>query len=98
MERVFVTLLLEGAKDELSYRIVLRDLGTKSPMLQIVLLNSESWCSTDCCLENVTTEALPEIDLQPVVKVLFSDCSTATETSSRSAFYLAFLFSLVFIL
>ena len=77
-------LLLEGAKDELSYRIVLRDLRTRSPILQIVLLNSESWCSTGCCLENETMRLLSEVDLQPVVKVLFSDCSAATEASARS--------------
>ncbi|ONK66251.1 uncharacterized protein A4U43_C06F5780 [Asparagus officinalis] len=83
LERIFVALLLEGAKDELSHRVVLRDLRTKLPMLQIVLLNSESWCSIGYCRENETMIPLPEVDLQPVVKVLFSDCSTATEASSR---------------
>ncbi|KAJ6845424.1 uncharacterized protein M6B38_286875 [Iris pallida] len=83
LERIFVSLLLEGAKDELSFRIVLRDLKTKSPMLQIVLLNTESWCSSGNCMENGSIEPLPEIDLQPVVKLLFSDCTSAKGDSSR---------------
>lgn len=83
LEKVFATLLLEGASDDLSYRIVLRDLRTKSAILQIVLLNAESWSFTGYCLENATMEPLPEVDLHPVVKVLFADCRTVTEASSR---------------
>lgn len=89
-----MNLLLEGANEELSYRIIVRDLRTKSAILQIALLNSESWSSTGYCLENVTTDPLPQVDLRPVVKVLFADCSTDAEASSRFASLLGFSFLL----
>ncbi|KAJ6367154.1 hypothetical protein OIU77_003516 [Salix suchowensis] len=48
LQRMFTSQLVESAKDELSFRTVVRDLRTKSPMLQIVLVNPNSWCCSDC--------------------------------------------------
>ncbi|XP_073103949.1 uncharacterized protein [Elaeis guineensis] len=83
LQRVFVHLLLESAEDELSFRTVVKDMRTKYPMLQLVLLSSKAWCSSSCCSENVKKGPFHASDLQPVVKVLFSECSTASEVSSR---------------
>lgn len=79
-------LLLESATDELSYHTIVKDLSTRSPMLQIVLLNSKAWCCSGDCFENEISGCLSEVDLQPVVKVLFSDCSTEMRIHSRSVF------------
>lgn len=73
LERMFTCQLLESAKDELSFRSVVKDLKTKSSMVHIVLLNPNSWCCTGCCSEG-TTEPIAKINLHPVVKVLFSHC------------------------
>ncbi|KAJ0989049.1 hypothetical protein J5N97_007405 [Dioscorea zingiberensis] len=82
-QRVFVNLLHETAADELSFRTVVKDLRTKHPMLQIVLLNSKAWSATGYCFENSTREPLPETEMQPVVKVLFSDLSAMAGANSR---------------
>ncbi|KAJ6991719.1 hypothetical protein NC653_019780 [Populus alba x Populus x berolinensis] len=74
LERMFTSQLVESAKDELSFRTVVRDLRTKSPMLQIVLVNPNSWC----CSEQY--DSVLKLDLHPVIKVLFSDCSSNTES------------------
>lgn len=85
-------LLLESAEDELSFRTVVKDLRTKYPMLQLVLLSSKAWYSSSYCSENVKEGPLHASDLQPVVKVLYSDCSTASQLSSRYyVFLLTFL-------
>ncbi|KAL3583954.1 hypothetical protein D5086_015015 [Populus alba] len=61
-------------KDELSFRTVVRDLRTKSPMLQIVLVNPNSWCCSGDCLDTKSnTDSVLKLDLHPVIKVLFSD-------------------------
>ncbi|XP_021714576.1 uncharacterized protein LOC110682538 [Chenopodium quinoa] len=73
LERMFTCQLLESAKDELSFRSVVKDLKTKSSMMQIVLLNPNSWCCSGCCSEG-TAEPFVKINLHPVVKVLFSHC------------------------
>ncbi|PRQ36347.1 hypothetical protein RchiOBHm_Chr4g0390451 [Rosa chinensis] len=39
LERMFANQLLECAKDQLSFRAVVRDLKLRSPMLQIVLMS-----------------------------------------------------------
>ncbi|KAK2990428.1 hypothetical protein RJ640_011176 [Escallonia rubra] len=78
LEAMFTNQLLENAKDELSYRTVVRDLQSKRPMLQIVLLNPDSWCCSGDCS---TME--PKIDMYPSVKVLFSDCCDSTEVQLR---------------
>ncbi|KAK9066868.1 hypothetical protein SSX86_014191 [Deinandra increscens subsp. villosa] len=81
LERMFTSQLLESAKDELSFRTVVRDLQTRYPMLQIVLLNPDSWCSSGDCLDEMIP--IPNINMYPVIKVLFSNCSNSTESQLR---------------
>ncbi|KAJ0097606.1 hypothetical protein Patl1_29022 [Pistacia atlantica] len=84
LERMFTNQLLESAQDELSFRTVVRDLNTKSTMLQIVLINPSSWCCTGYCLgEDSSMEPVHKLDLHPIIKVLFSDCSSNSESQSR---------------
>ncbi|KAJ0041245.1 hypothetical protein Pint_28390 [Pistacia integerrima] len=84
LERMFTNQLLESAQDELSFRTVVRDLNTKSTMLQIVLINPSSWCCTGYCLgEDSSMEPVLKLDLHPIIKVLFSDCSSNSESQSR---------------
>ncbi|XP_039126316.1 uncharacterized protein LOC120262289 [Dioscorea cayenensis subsp. rotundata] len=82
IQRVFANLLHETAADELTFRTVVKDLRTKCPMLQILLLNSKAWSATGYCFENSTMEPLPETDMQPVVKVLFSDLNATAGANS----------------
>ncbi|KAL5752596.1 hypothetical protein ACOSQ2_023103 [Xanthoceras sorbifolium] len=85
LERMFTTQLLESAKDELSFRTVVRDLKTKSPMVQIVLLNPNSWCCTGYCLDSDSPiGSTLKLDLHPIIKVLFSDCSNNSESELRT--------------
>ncbi|KAI3726524.1 hypothetical protein L1987_66322 [Smallanthus sonchifolius] len=81
LERMFTSQLLGSAKDELSFRTVVRNLQTRSPMLQIVLLNPNSWCSVGDCLDAMIPN--PNIIMYPMVKVLFSNCSNSTESELR---------------
>ncbi|URE33770.1 Inositol monophosphatase family [Musa troglodytarum] len=73
--------VMPGAEEELSYRIIVRDLKLKSPMLLLVLLNSKAWSSSGYCSED-SMGSLSAVDLQPVLKVLYSDCSIASEANS----------------
>ncbi|KAA8547416.1 hypothetical protein F0562_003720 [Nyssa sinensis] len=85
LERMFANQLLESAKDELSFRTVVRDLETRSPVLQIVILNPNSWCCTGYCVDtDAAMEPIAKIELYPVIKVLFSDCRSSTESQLRS--------------
>ncbi|KAI3500024.1 hypothetical protein L1887_35839 [Cichorium endivia] len=68
---------LENAKDELSFRTV-RNLQTRCPMLQIVLINPNSWCSFGDCMDEMVQ--ISKINMYPMIKVLFSDCSNKTES------------------
>ncbi|KAL3525344.1 hypothetical protein ACH5RR_013716 [Cinchona calisaya] len=81
LERMFASQLLESAKDELSFRTVVRDMQTNHPMLQIVLLNPDSWCCSGCCLSS--TESASKRSMYPTIKVLFSACSIDKENESR---------------
>ncbi|XP_059640302.1 uncharacterized protein LOC132282594 [Cornus florida] len=84
LERMFTNQLLESAKDELSFRTLVRDLQTRSPKLQIVLLNPNLWCCTDYCLAiDDTVGTVAKIDLYPATKVLFSECSSSTDFEPR---------------
>ncbi|KAE8010543.1 hypothetical protein FH972_006908 [Carpinus fangiana] len=84
LERMFTNQLLESAKDESSYRTVVKDVKTKSPLLQIVLLNPNSWsCAGYCVDAESDTGPVSSMYLHPVIKVLFSDCSNSTESQSR---------------
>ncbi|KAL5557383.1 hypothetical protein UlMin_039619 [Ulmus minor] len=85
LERMFTNQLLDSAKDELSFRTVVRDLKTKSPMLQIVLANVNSWsCTGFCSIIQSSADPVPKIGLQPVIKVIFSECSNDTESEIRT--------------
>ncbi|KAK9670172.1 hypothetical protein RND81_13G183000 [Saponaria officinalis] len=75
LERMFTCQLLESAKDELSFRTVVKDLNTKCSMLNMILVNPNSWCCSGCCSED-SLEKFVKIYLHPVVKVLFSHCSS----------------------
>lgn len=90
IQRVFANLLHETAADELTFRTVVKDLRTKCPMLQILLLNSKAWSATGYCFENSTMEPLPETDMQPVVKVLFSDLNATAGANSGCVFQKTF--------
>lgn len=81
---MFTNQLLESANDESSYRTVVKDVKTKSPLLQIVLLNPNAWSCAGYCVDSEgQTEPVSNMYLHPVIKVLFSDCSNGTESQSR---------------
>lgn len=84
LERMFTNQLLESAKDELSFRTLVRDLKTKSPLLQLVLLNPDSWCCSGYCLDTGSTGPDMKPNMLPVIKVLFSPCSNSSESELRT--------------
>ncbi|CAN8266369.1 unnamed protein product [Cochlearia groenlandica] len=75
LERMFTNQLVECAKEELSFHVLVKDLTTKSPLFKIVLLNPNSWSSTGLCSSR--DEPGSAVELSPIVKVLFSDCDSA---------------------
>ncbi|XP_006648283.1 uncharacterized protein LOC102720491 [Oryza brachyantha] len=83
LERLFVHLLLEVAEDEISFRTLVRDLKTKRPILQIVLLSSKAWLFSGYCYENDFDGSHGAAHLQPAVKILYSNCSSALEEDLR---------------
>lgn len=83
VEKMFANRLTECANDESTFRFVIRDLTTKYPVLQIILLNPDTWsCSGDCTRAEDKDPAL-KLQLRPVIKVLFSDSKAATESQLR---------------
>ncbi|KAL2236327.1 UNVERIFIED_CONTAM: hypothetical protein Sindi_0824400 [Sesamum indicum] len=60
--------LLESAEDELSFRNVVRDMQTKSPVLQIILLNPNSW---GCSGSLHPAEPAAKLVMHPNIKVQF---------------------------
>lgn len=87
LERMFTNQLLESAQDELSFRTVVRDFNTKSTILQIVLINPSSWYCTGYCFGgDCSMEPVLKLDLHPIIKVLFSDCTSNSEFQSRLVF------------
>uniref|UniRef100_A0ACD5VAB3 Uncharacterized protein n=3 Tax=Avena sativa TaxID=4498 RepID=A0ACD5VAB3_AVESA len=82
--KLFVNLLLEIAEDEISFRTVVRDLKTKRPMLQIVLLSSKTWLFSGYCYENDMDGSHGTAHLQPTVKLLYCNCSNASEADLRT--------------
>ncbi|XP_062082324.1 uncharacterized protein LOC133788747 isoform X2 [Humulus lupulus] len=85
LERMFASQLLDCAKDELSFRTVARDLKTRVPMLKVVLTNSNSWsCTGYCSATQSCMESAPKLNLEPIIKVLFSECSKYTESEIRT--------------
>ncbi|XP_010425398.1 PREDICTED: uncharacterized protein LOC104710484 [Camelina sativa] len=75
LERMFTNQLVECAKEELSFHVLVKDLTTKSPLFNIVILNPNSWSSTGLCSNR--DEPVSTLELSPVVKVLFSDCKSS---------------------
>ncbi|KAL0370788.1 UNVERIFIED_CONTAM: hypothetical protein Sangu_0396900 [Sesamum angustifolium] len=82
LERLFASQLLESAEDELSFRTVVRDMQTKSPVLQIILLNPNSW---GCSGSLHPAEPATKLVMNPNIKVLFSAPSHGEEFDSRYA-------------
>jgi len=95
MGKMFANQLMECANDESSFRFVIRDLTTKSPVLQIILLNPDTWSCSGNCSSLEDKDPIAKLKLQPIIKVLFSDCHNATESQSRSVIKL-FLFIMIF--
>ncbi|XP_015965463.1 uncharacterized protein LOC107489209 [Arachis duranensis] len=83
VDRMFANQLVECASAESSFRFVIRELNTKSPVLQIVLLNPDNWSCFGSCTGTGDENILPKLQLQPIIKVLFSDCMTGDETQLR---------------
>ncbi|XP_013644713.2 uncharacterized protein LOC106349315 [Brassica napus] len=73
--RMFTNQLVECAKEELSFHVLVNDLTTKSHLFQIIILNPNSWSLTGLC--SSLDEAGSTLELRPIVKVLFSDCKSA---------------------
>jgi hypothetical protein len=84
VEKMFANRLMECANDESTFRFVVRDLTTKSPVLQIILLNPDTWsCSGNCSRAEDIDPEDSNLQLRPVIKVLFSDSEAATESQLR---------------
>lgn len=77
---MFASQLLESAEDELSYRTIVRDIQDKSPKLQIVLLNPNSWGCAGICH---SAEPAVKLVMFPSIKVLFSASGHDMEFDSR---------------
>lgn len=75
LERMFINQLVECAKEELSFHVLVKDLTTKSPLFNIVILNPNTFSSTGLCSSR--DEPGSTLELSPIVKVLFSDCSSS---------------------
>ncbi|KAL0379202.1 UNVERIFIED_CONTAM: hypothetical protein Sradi_3225700 [Sesamum radiatum] len=80
LERMFARQLLESAEDELSFRTVVWDMLTESPVLQIILLNLNSW---GCSGSLHPDEPAAKLVMHPNIKVLFSASSHGKEFDSR---------------
>ncbi|KAL3688774.1 hypothetical protein R1sor_015083 [Riccia sorocarpa] len=55
LERVFCNELLVNTESNSSYRYIIRGANTKVPLLQLVLLNHESWNCSGSCLGEVSS-------------------------------------------
>lgn len=97
VENLFSNLLLESAEDEVSFRTVVRDLQSQKPMLQLVLLSSKAWYFSGTCIENQAADPDCLVKLKPSVKVLFYDCSDASEADIRCAVFSICLVFLAFL-
>jgi hypothetical protein len=80
---MFANRLMECANDESTFRFVVRDLTTKSPVLQIILLNPDTWSCSGNCSGTEDKDPDPKLQLRPVIKVLFSDSEATTESQLR---------------
>lgn len=87
LERMFTNQLLESAKEELSFRTVVRDLKSKSLLVQLILLNPNSWSCTGYCLDSdCSVGSMSKIDFHPIIKVLFADYRNYSESELRFVF------------
>ncbi|KAK4760836.1 hypothetical protein SAY87_005729 [Trapa incisa] len=74
LERMFANEILQNAKDELSFRTVINGLRTRDPVMQIVLLNPNSWYCSNYCLDMSSLEEPSlKVTLRAAIKVLFCD-------------------------
>ncbi|BBN08363.1 ubiquitin-protein ligase E3 D [Marchantia polymorpha subsp. ruderalis] len=55
LDRVFCNELLANTEESSSYRYIIRGANTKMPLLQLVLLNHESWNCSGFCLGEVSS-------------------------------------------
>ncbi|XP_045833512.1 uncharacterized protein LOC123924608 isoform X2 [Trifolium pratense] len=83
VDKMFANRLMECANDESTFRFVVRDLQTKSPVLQIILLNPDTWSCSGNCSGTEDKDPDPKLQLRPVIKVLFSDSEATTESQLR---------------
>lgn len=95
VDKMFANRLMECANDESTFRFVVRDLTTKSPFLQIVLLNPDAWSCSGNCSNAEDKDPVPKLQLRPVIKVLFSDCKAAAESQLRWLLKLSLLLYLL---
>ncbi|VYS58720.1 unnamed protein product [Arabidopsis thaliana] len=75
LERMFTNQLVECSKEELSFHVLVKDLTTKSPLFNIVILNPNTFSSTGLCSSQ--DEPGSTLELSAIVKVLFSDCNSS---------------------
>ncbi|PKI69997.1 uncharacterized protein LOC116201846 isoform X1 [Punica granatum] len=79
LEKMFANQILQNAKDELSFRTVIKDLRTRCPVVQIILLNPNSWYCSNYCLDTGSlVEPSLKVSLRPAIKVLF--CGSRNDT------------------
>ncbi|XP_047317970.1 uncharacterized protein LOC124921364 [Impatiens glandulifera] len=84
LQRMFTNQLLESAKDELSFRTVIRNLQTMPIVLQLILFNPNIWYATgDCTDFGSYCESIGKLDMMPAIKVLFQDYSGGSESQLR---------------
>ncbi|CAM8942007.1 unnamed protein product [Rhodiola kirilowii] len=93
LERMFTSQLLECAKDELMFRTLVRDLNSKAPALQIVILNPNCWSYSSCCSN--TSKPVSNVELRPVMKVLFSQSNDFTDFQMRFIFLSLIMLSII---
>ncbi|KAL1210077.1 hypothetical protein V5N11_010656 [Cardamine amara subsp. amara] len=86
LERMFTNQLVECAKEELSFHVLVKDLTTKSPLFHIGILNPNTWSSTGLCSSQ--DDSGSTLELSPIVKVLFSDCSSSVKNVDEEVFIL----------
>ena len=94
LEALFVRELQLRTDEGTSYRFLIRSLTSEMPLLQLVVLSYDSSlscaCETDCdndCLSSrskvFSAEIESNVNLQRVMKVMFSDCSRFSTDERR---------------
>ncbi|CAM6093561.1 unnamed protein product [Calypogeia fissa] len=62
LERVFSNELLTNAEEDSSYRYIVRDMNSRLPLLQLVIINHESWNCSGFCKEEQRLVSTAEDD------------------------------------